>query len=36
MTEQGEREMVDGEQIYLGKTVEQMVRTGKRKPQEGP
>ena len=32
MTEQGEREMVDGEGIYLGKT-EQMVRTGKRKPQ---
>jgi len=28
MTEQGEREMVDGEGIYLGKT-EQMVRTGK-------
>lgn len=35
MTEQGEREMVDGEQIYVRETVEQMVRTGKRKPQEG-
>lgn len=32
MTEQGEREMVDGEGVYLGKT-EQMVKTGKRKPQ---